>query len=102
MREDEFKNWLSSRLKKRSTKDCISRCKKAEKALQANLDIEYNIDNGTRVLNTMQYSIEDEKKGKEPPAGFSFKPNSSIRFGMTALRCAVNTYFKFCKEFPLK
>ena len=98
MRKEDFKEWLSTRIKKKPTSDCISRCKAVETALQIDLDTEYALDKGKRVLSKMQYTITDERANKEAPAEFQFKDSANIRYRMANLRSAVNKYFEFCKE----
>lgn len=98
MRKEDFQEWLSTRIKKKPTLDCMSRCKSVETALQIDLDAEYAFDKGKRVLSQMQYSIADEREKKDAPAGFHFKDNANVRYRMTNLRSAVNKYFEFCKE----
>lgn len=103
MRKDEFRVWLSARIKDKPVSDCMSRCKIVESSLQIDLDNEYSNDKGKTLLGKMQYTAADEKEKKEAPAGFHFKENANIRFRMTDLRSAVNRYFKFCEESsPLK
>ncbi|MBR9952670.1 hypothetical protein [Alitiscatomonas aceti] len=98
MRKEEFKEWLSTRIKKKPTSDCMSRCKAVEIALHTDLDAEYALDKGKRLLQKMQYSISDERKQKAAPTEFHFKDNANIRYRMANLRSAVNKYFEFCKE----
>ena len=98
MRKEDFKDWLSTRIKKKPISDCMSRCKAVEMAFQIDLDTEYAFDKGQRLLGKMQYSIADERARKEAPAEFHFKDNANIRYRMTNLRSAVNKYFEFCKE----
>ena len=98
MRKEEFKEWLSMRIKKKPTSDCVSRCKAVETAFQIDLDAEYTLDKGKRLLGKMQYSISDEREKKEAPSEFHFKDNANIRFRMANLRSAVNKYFEFCRE----
>lgn len=98
MRKDDFKGWLLKRVKKKPASDCVSRCKAVETALQVDLDNEFVFDEGNRLLSKMQYSIADERAGKEAPIEFHFKDNANIRYRMANLRSAVNKYFEFCKE----
>lgn len=98
MRKDDFKEWLSTRIRKKPTSDCMSRCKTVEQALQIDLDEEFSYDRGKRLMSKMQYSIADERARKEAPTEFHFKENANIRFRMTNLRSAVNRYFEFCKN----
>lgn len=98
MRKDDFKEWLLVRIKKKPASDCVSRCKTVENALQIDLDEEYSLDKGKRLLSKMQYSIADERAKKEAPSEFHFKDDAKIRFRMANLRSAVNRYFEFCKE----
>ena len=55
MRKEDFKEWLSTRIKKKPTSDCMSRCKAVETAFQIDLDTEYALDKGKRLLSKMQY-----------------------------------------------
>lgn len=98
MRKAEFKEWLSTKIKKKPTSDCTSRCKAVEKAFQIDLDKEFSLDKGQALLSKMQYSIVDERAKKEPPVEFHFRDNANIRYRMANLRSAVNKYFEFCKE----
>ena len=98
MRKDDFKEWLLVRVKKKPASDCVSRCKTVETALEIDLDEEFAIDKGKRLMGKMQYSIADERADKDAPAEFHFKDNANIRYRMTNLRSAVNKYFEFCKE----
>lgn len=98
MRKGDFKEWLSTRIKKKPTSDCMSRCKAVETAYKIDLDTEYALDKGTSLLCKMQYSITDERAKKEAPTEFHFKDNANIRYRMANLRSAVNKYFEFCKE----
>ena len=98
MRKEEFKEWLSTRIKKKPTSDCMSRCKAVEIALHTDLDAEYALDKGKRLLQKMQYSISDERKQKAAPTEFHFKDNANIRYRMANLRSAVNKYFEFFHE----
>lgn len=98
MRRDDFKEWLLARVNKKPASDCVSRCKTVETALEIDLDEEFSIDKGKRLMGKMQYSIADERANKEAPDEFHFKDNANIRYRMTNLRSAVNKYFEFCKE----
>ena len=98
MRKDDFKEWLSTRIKKKPASDCMSRCKTVEQALQIDLDEEFSYDKGKRLMDKMQYSIADERAKKEAPPEFHFKENANIRFRMTDLRSAASRYFEFCKD----
>lgn len=98
MRKEDFKEWLSTKIQKKPTSDCMSRCKTVETALQINLDIEYAFDKGKQLLSKMQYSIADERAQKEVPAGFNFKDEANVRYRMANLRSAVNKYFEFCED----
>lgn len=73
MRKEEFKEWLSTRIKKKPTSDCMSRCKAVEIALHTDLDAEYALDKGKRLLQKMQYSISDERSKKRHLQNFTLK-----------------------------
>ena len=79
MRKDDFKEWLLVRVKKKPASDCVSRCKTVETALEIDLDEEFAIDKGKRLMGKMQYSIADERANKDAPAEFHFKDNANIR-----------------------
>ena len=77
MRDEEFRIWLQKLpMNKNPMKDCISRCRKVEKALSIDLDKEYEKVTGN----------------------FNFKPDAKIRFRFCDLRVAVKKYFSFCQE----
>ena len=98
MRKEDFREWLSTRIKKKPISDCLSRCKSVEVAFETDLDMEYDFDKGQRLLEKMQYSISDERDRKAAPCEFHFQEKANIRFRMANLRSAVNKYFEFCKE----
>lgn len=98
MRKEDFKEWLTPKMKKKPVSDCVSRCKAVETALQVDLDDEFVFDKGNRLLKKMQYSIADERAGKKTPTEFHFRDNANIRYRLANLRSAVNKYFVFCKE----
>lgn len=55
MRKEEFKEWLSTRIKKKPTSDCMSRCKAVEIALHTDLDAEYALDKGKRLYRKNEF-----------------------------------------------
>ena len=99
MKADEFKAWLQARtMKPLPVKDCISRCRKVEKALSVDLDEEYEKDCGETVILALTYTVNAERNNKAAPGDFSFKPGANIRYRFTDLRSATKKYFSFCKE----
>ena len=99
MRPKEFRDWLSSTgFAYKPISDCISRCKKVESTLRLDLDEEYLKDKGEAVLESMKYSINDEKNNKKAPKGFKFKSGVKIRLRLMDLRSATKKYFTFCEK----
>ena len=99
MRDEEFRIWLQKLpMNKNPMKDCISRCRKVEKALSIDLDKEYEKDHGESVITMLTYTMEDERNGKEITGNFNFEPDAKIRFRFCDLRVAVKKYFSFCQE----
>lgn len=97
MRTDEFRSWLQkSGLGPKPLKDCISRCRKVEKALQIDLDEQFESDRGQSVISSLRYSADDERNGIQAPECFGFKEGANIRFRFTDLRSATKKYFSFC------
>lgn len=78
MRKEEFREWLSVKVKKNPAGDCLSRCKSVETALEVDLDVEFNRDKGKDLLSKMQYSIADERAQKAIPAKFYFQDNVNV------------------------
>lgn len=98
MKDDEFRAWLQSiSMNPKPLKDCISRCRKVEKALATDLDKAYKKDGGKAVIKALTYTPSDEKSNKPIPEGFNFKPDANIRFRFADLRSATNKYFAFCR-----
>lgn len=99
MRDDEFRTWLQSLpMNSKPLKDCVSRCRKVEKALAVDLDKAYKKDGGKSVIKALTYTPSDERNNKPAPEGFNFKPDANIRFRFTDLRSATNKYFTFCRD----
>lgn len=98
MKDNEFRAWLYSiPMNPNPIKDCISRCRKVEKALAVDLDKAYKKDGGKAVIKALTYTPSDEKNNMPIPEGFKFKPDANIRFRFTDLRSATNKYFAFCR-----
>lgn len=87
MYEEEFKDYLTryTELAERPLKDCISRCKRAEKFL-GNLDDAYRIDKLNNIKEKLTYNldcipIEGDKKS-----------------GINCIKSAVGKYILFCEH----
>ena len=99
MRVEEFEKWLKKQtLTKNAIKDCLSRCKRVEKALSIDLDDEYKKDEGESVLTLLTYTPKDARNGKPVPGNFSFKPGTDICFRFRDLKTSTKKYFAFCGE----
>lgn len=98
MRRDEFRTWLSLKIKKKPASDCLSRCNTVEYALKVDLDAEFKRDGGKKVLEKLSYCRRDASAGIPAPAEFNFKEGANIVQRITDLRSAVNRYFAFCQE----
>ena len=96
MKKEEFRNYLSASIQKKSISDCLSRCKTVEYVLKVDLDKEYDKDGGTKVLSKLSYSKKAMEAGTPLPKGFSFKKGGNAIQKMTDLRSAVKRYFSFC------
>lgn len=98
MRKDEYGKFLEGKLKPKSAKDRISRCRSVEKALSVDLDEEFKKDGGAYVMRMLNYSIQDERSNKPLPDGLSFKSGANVIQRITDLRSAVKQYFVFCNN----
>jgi hypothetical protein len=105
-----FKQWLReyTQLEERPRGDVVSRAKRVERGLPImngghDLDDEYLRDGLSSVLQTLEYSREDEHSCKVPPAGIAFRidPQNPLyyqraREGLASLRAAIEYYRDFC------
>lgn len=98
MLKNEFNEWLSERLKGRSRVDCISRCRRVEKALNIDLDEEYFKDKGNSLLELLKYSAKNERDGVPVPDGFNFNGKTPVSMRMGEVRQAVKKYYGFLNE----
>ena len=98
MHNKEFKQWLLERRTERSAVDCVSRCKKVEKALGVDLDGEYSRDKGACVLHDLSYGQKELNQGIAFPTAISFKQGSNYVQRYSDLRCSVKQYFKYLEE----
>lgn len=76
MRKNDFKYRLTSRIKKKPVRDCVSRRKIFETALRIDFDSEY-IDDKGKIVGKMQYAVFDEK-GKKNPLRDAFLGNTPM------------------------
>ena len=108
-RFDAFRRWLRAhtQLSERPIGDAVARAKRVERDLFGgiNLDTEYAQDRLTRVLQALEYSTEDARNHREPPAGigFAFAPDEPryyerIKAVLDGLHRAVVLYREFCDE----
>lgn len=99
MRENEFRRWMLGlgTMQLRPIGDAVSRCRRVIKALQVSLDAEYRKDGCASLLQKLEYTAEDERRGTSVDAGFDFSPGANLRNGMASLRAAVKKYVEFCK-----
>ncbi len=111
-RFEAFRHWLraNTQLGERPRGDAVSRAKRVELALRdmlggIDLDEEYVRDRLARVLETLEYSVEDAHNHRPPPAGIVFRIGTDdpcyyekIREGLRSLRNAVGLYRDFCDD----
>lgn len=99
MRENEFRRWMFGlgTMQLRPIGDAVSRCRRVIKALQVSLDTEYRKDGCASLLQKLEYTAEDERRGAPVVPGFDFSPRANLRKGMASLRTAVNKYVEFCE-----
>ena len=96
MKRDEFREYLSTQIKKKPVSDCLSRCITVEYALKVDLDEQFAADKGEYVLSKLAYCKRDMDAGKPLPTEFSFKEGCNVVQRMTDLRSAVKRYFAYC------
>ena len=103
MREDSFRNWLKSSgtMGSRPINDALSRCRRISESFNINLDSEFLLDGGQRVLSLLEYTAEDAKANKAAPPELHFNPGSNIKNGMASLKAAAKKYFEFCQSSTL-
>lgn len=98
LRKEAFRAWLYGRIMQRSISDALSRCSRVENAFKLDLDAEYHTDRGRAVLNSLEYTVDDERLNRPAPPQLEFKEGANIKEGMASLRSAVRTYCNFCRS----
>ena len=98
MRDNEFRKWMLGlgTMQMRPIADAISRCRRVCKALNIDLDAEYQKDQCASLLQKLEYTAGDAKVGVQVDADFRFSPGANLKTGMASLRAAVNKYIEFC------
>ena len=101
MRKEEFLNWMISKgtMTKRPMGDAVSRCKRVERDLEVDLDMEFITDRGKGIIELLDYSIQDAMERKEMPGKLVF-PGAplNVKNSMASLKGAVKKYMQFCDE----
>lgn len=93
MQTEEFKNWLIEKNYAQETvENRISNCRKVEKYYE-DLDKHFDVDKCQKILNELNYTVEDERENN-PPAHPIFI-NGNIREGSATLKQAVKLYAEF-------
>ncbi|MHC1694014.1 MAG: hypothetical protein AB9835_01795 [Eubacteriales bacterium] len=94
MKEHDFKIWLenSGTMGIRPISDCISRNKRIENCLGIDLDDEYKLNRGQRIIELLTYTTDDRNNNIPSPIDI----NGDIYNGLASLKSAAVKYFEFC------
>ena len=95
MDELKFKLWLQNNSADNTSRTTIARCIRVEKELGVDLDKQFDIDQGKRIIQCLKYSRKDERENINPLCGISFAYGANVYAGMHSLRAAVKKYFDY-------
>ena len=101
MREEHFMDWMISKgtMTKRPMGDAVSRCRRVERDLEVNLDMEFQKDGGNRIIGLLDYSAQDAMDRRELPGKLSFPGTPiNVKNSMASLKGAVKKYMLFCED----
>ena len=98
MRDDKYRLYLDGKLSPRAAGDYVSRCKRIEKSLMTNLDIEYKKDGGNSLLSIITYPADGIVNGSPVYKLFNFKNNepAALKRSLDSICVAAKEYFEFC------
>jgi len=92
MKEQVYINYLSGKIQGKPIIDYVSRCRRVEKGLNIDLDIEFSENGGVRVMQILEqetHLLRDK---------LHFSPSANIKTGLANLRNAVKKYFDACRQ----
>ncbi len=94
MKQVEFKEWLQLKFPDSSAtvNNRISNCKNIEK-YYGNLDDQFNIDKCKSIIDSLNYTSEDEREKR--PQKHLIAINGNIKMGSATLKLAANLYVEF-------
>ena len=101
MKDELFLEWMIAKntMTKRPMGDAVSRCKRVERDLDIDLDLEYQTDGGKNVISLLDYSLQDAIDGKCLPRKLTFPGTPiNVKNSMASLKGAVKKYMQFCEE----
>lgn len=100
MKIEAFRSWMEGlgTMSKNPISDAISRCKRIERCMNINLDMEYIRDRGCSLIEILTYTAMDASEHKPLPHGLDFQTGAKWITGMAALKAAVKKYFIFMEQ----
>ena len=66
VREEEYAQWLRAGVTAVVASNYVARCRRVEQELDVRLDEEYRRDSGASLLESLTYSIDDQRNHRPP------------------------------------
>lgn len=95
MDEKNFRYWMESKKNYHTARTYAARCHRVEIEMKIDLDEQYRLDQGRRLMSLLMYSRKESRDGIKPKCGIDFEDSADIYAGMHSLRASVKKYFEF-------
>lgn len=95
MDERNFRLWMEERKGYHTARTYTARCVRVEMEMEIDLDEQYQLDRGTKLMELLMYSRKESRLGTQPNCGIAFTPGVDMYAGMHSLRASVKKYFEF-------
>ena len=95
MDEKVFKEWLEINTNYGTARTYVARCTRVENEMNVNLDEEYLIDKGEKLMRLLKYSRQEQRERKVPKCGITFKEDVDAYIGMNSIRVSIKKYFEY-------
>lgn len=98
MDERNFRLWMETTKNYHTARTYTARCIRVETEMNINLDEQYDLDKGDRLMQTLKYSRKEAREGKQPQCGIVFDLDVDVYSGMHSLRASVKKYFEYLQQ----
>lgn len=98
MDERNFRLWMETTKNYHTARTYTARCIRVETEMSINLDEQYDLDKGDRLMQTLKYSRKEAREGKQPQCGIVFDLDVDVYSGMHSLRASVKKYFEYLQQ----